>query len=145
MLEVCDAFEMYVMDELYNGWYIPKMYHDSARYFHDIWKDSVRAMVEKDRDYTCVIMYSIGNEVAEPASEKGIQTGIRLVEAIKKLDGKRPVTCWINIMLMKWNAAFTEKREYNREYLPECVRKDEGGSAFFNAMMLSWEPPWVFL
>lgn len=136
LLEACDALGMYVIDELYDGWYIPKTYHDSARYFHDTWKDSVRAMVEKDINHPSVIMYSIGNEVTEPVSEEGILTGKRLVEEIKKLDGKRPVTCGLNIMLMKWNATFTDQGEYKKEHLPDCERKDEGGSAFFNAMML---------
>ena len=136
LLEACDALGMYVIDELYDGWYIPKTYHDSARYFHDTWKDSVRAMVEKDINHPSVIMYSIGNEVTEPVSEEGILTGKRLVEEIKKLDGKRPVTCGLNIMLMKWNATFTDQGEYKKEHLPNCERKDEGGSAFFNAMML---------
>lgn len=136
LLEACDALGMYVIDELYDGWYIPKTYHDSARYFHDTWKDSVKAMVEKDINHPSVIMYSIGNEVTEPVSEEGILTGKRLAEEIKKLDGKRPVTCGLNIMLMKWNATFTDQGEYKKEHLPDCERKDEGGSAFFNAMML---------
>lgn len=136
LLEACDALGMYVIDELYDGWYIPKTYHDSARYFYETWKDSVRAMVEKDKNHPSVIMYSIGNEVTEPTSEEGILTGKRLVEEIKKLDGKRPVTCGLNIMLMKWNATFTDQGEYKKEHLPDCERKDEGGSAFFNAMML---------
>ena len=136
LLEACDSLGMYVIDELYDGWYIPKTYHDSARYFQETWRDSVRAMVEKDRNHPSVIMYSIGNEVTEPRTEEGIRTGRALIQEIKGLDGERPVTCGLNIMLMKWNSTFTEQGEYRKEHLPDCEVKDEGGSAFFNALML---------
>lgn len=32
-LEVCDRLGMYVMNEAFDGWYIPKTYHDYARWF----------------------------------------------------------------------------------------------------------------
>ena len=32
-LDICDRLGMYVMDETFDGWYIPKTYHDYSRWF----------------------------------------------------------------------------------------------------------------
>ena len=64
---------MYVMNETFDGWYVPKTYHDYARYFDECWKDDVRSMVESAENHPSVIMYSIGNEVSETATPKGIK------------------------------------------------------------------------
>lgn len=137
MLEACDRLGMYVLDELYDGWYTPKNYHDSSRHFRETWKEDMEAMVGKDLNHPCVIMYSIGNEVTEPGTAEGVRIGRQLAEEMKKLDESRPVTCALNIMLIKWNAGMKEKEPYRREHLPD-QNKDEGknGSELFNAMML---------
>lgn len=135
-LEACDKYGIYVLDELYDGWFVPKTYHDSARDFEANWQKDTVAMVKRDRVHPSVIMYSIGNEVTEPVSSQGAEMGRKMVQLVKELDDSRPVTCGINIMLMKWNATFTDQGEYKKEYLPDEEVKDNQGSAFFNAMML---------
>ena len=72
-LDVCDEVGMYVMNETFDGWYIPKTYHDYSRWFWDDWKADLTAMVESARNHPSVIMYSIGNEVSEPVSKKGVE------------------------------------------------------------------------
>lgn len=137
MLAACDELGMYVMDELYDGWYTPKNYHDSSRHFQETWKQDITATVKKDINHPSVIMYSIGNEVTEPADDQGIKTGAQLTEMIKKLDDSRPVTCGLNIMLIKWNVGMKEKEPYRREHLPDTNNEEKkNGSERFNAMML---------
>lgn len=34
-LETCDKLGMYVLNETFDGWYIPKTYHDYARWFSE--------------------------------------------------------------------------------------------------------------
>ena len=127
---------MYVIDELYDGWYAPKTYHDLARDFENTWEMDAVRMVEKDKNHPSVIMYSIGNEVTEPSRQKGIHTAGVLAEKIRSLDPTRPITCGLNIMLMKWNVTLKENGEYKKEHLPDNTVDKEGGSAFFNAIML---------
>lgn len=137
LLNACDKLGMYVMDELYDGWYKPKTYHDHSRDFDNSWKMDVESWVQRDKHHPSVIMYSIGNEVTEPATEQGVFIGGQLSDAIRKIDDTRPITCGINIMLMKWNATLTDQGEYKKEHLPDIPIQDErGGSAFFNALML---------
>ena len=57
-------------------------------------------MVRRDYTHPSVVMYSIGNEVSEPADEHGINMARRLVEKVHDLDASRPVTCGLNLMIL---------------------------------------------
>lgn len=87
------------MDECFDGWYIPKDYHDYSRQFMAHYQDDLRSMVEKDRNHPCVIFYSIGNEVTETAQEKGIALAAKMRDYLHDLDDTRPVTCGVNVLL----------------------------------------------
>lgn len=139
-LEVCDRLGMYVMNEAFDGWYIPKTYHDYSRWFETDWKSDVTAMVESARNHPCVIMYSIGNEVSETATPKGVQTCKRLTEFVHGLDNTRPVTAGVNVLLNVYASmgmgVYKDKGDYKPEPLPpkKGYREKKTGSAFFNAM-----------
>lgn len=100
MLEACDKYGMYVMDETFDMWYNRKNKYDYGCDFNQWWEKDTAAMVERDINHPSVILYSIGNEVAEPFEEKGIQTGKAQIDLIHRLDGSRPVTCGVNLMIL---------------------------------------------
>ena len=100
LLDACDKLGMYVMDETFDMWYNRKNPHDYGCDFHDWWERDTTAMVERDFNHPSVILYSIGNEVAEPFEQKGIDAGHALVELCHKLDPSRPVTCGTNLMII---------------------------------------------
>lgn len=139
-LEACDRLGMYVMDECFDGWYVPKTYHDYARSFCDDWKSDLAAMVESARNHPSVVMYSIGNEVSETATEKGAEVCGELADFVRSIDPTRPVTVGINVLLNVYAkmglGVYKEKGEYRPE--PQEVkagyREKKSGSAFFNAM-----------
>lgn len=139
-LETCDRLGMYVMDECFDGWYVPKTYHDYARWFCDDWKSDLAAMVESARNHPSVVMYSIGNEVSETATEKGAEVCGELADFVRSLDATRPVTAGINVLLNVYAkmglGVYKEKGEYRPEPLERKAgyREKKSGSAFFNAM-----------
>ncbi|HUM84197.1 MAG TPA: glycoside hydrolase family 2 TIM barrel-domain containing protein [Lachnospiraceae bacterium] len=100
LLEACDTLGMYVMDEGWDMWYKSKTAYDYALRFEGHFMEDIIAMVDKDYNHPCVIMYSIGNEVTEPMEEKGLQTGKKLIEAFHGKDPTRPVTAGINLTLL---------------------------------------------
>jgi len=55
-LDICDKLGMYVMNETFDGWYIPKTYHDYARCFDAEWKNDLTAMVKSAWNHPSVIM-----------------------------------------------------------------------------------------
>ena len=100
MLEACDFYGMYVMDETFDMWYNRKTKFDYGNDFEDCWKEDTAEMVERDYNHPSVILYSIGNEVAEPFEAKGVDTGKSMVELIHSIDSSRPVTCGLNLMII---------------------------------------------
>ena len=99
-LEACDALGMYVMDETWDMWDKHKTAHDYAGRFPKHWKQDVAAMIAKDYNHPSVILYSIGNEVTEPAKPEGVQLAAEIIAEVKKQDSSRPVTGGINITLI---------------------------------------------
>lgn len=138
LLDACDRIGMYVMDEAFDGWYIPKEYHDYSRDFLSDYKSVLAAMVENDYNHPSVIMYSLGNEVTETASKRGVELCAEMRDTVHSLDGTRPVTCGINVLLDVYArlgiGVYSDKKEYKREPLPEGkgYKEKKSGSAFFN-------------
>lgn len=99
MLAACDEVGLYVMDELTDVWFAPKTAHDRAPHFEESWPDDLRSMVMKDRNHACVIMYSIGNEVGESATDAGVDAAQRMTELARELDSTRPTTLAVNFLL----------------------------------------------
>lgn len=139
-LSICDRLGIYVMDETFDGWYIPKTYHDYARWFAKDWKADVEAMVVSAKNHPSVIMYSIGNEVSETADMKGVEVGAMLTDYVHGLDDSRPVTAGINVLLNVYThmgmGVYKEKGDYEAIPLEEKkgYKEKKTGSAFFNAM-----------
>ena len=139
-LSICDRLGMYVMDETFDGWYIPKTYHDYARWFAKDWKADLESMVVSAKNHPSVIMYSIGNEVSETADMKGVEVGAMLTDYVHGLDDSRPVTAGINVLLNVYThmgmGVYKEKGDYEAIPLEEKkgYKEKKTGSAFFNAM-----------
>ncbi len=100
MLDACDELGLYVMDEGWDMWYNAKTPGDYSNRFMAGWERDLEAMVEKDFNHPSVILYSIGNEVSEPASEKGLALARRLVDRLHALDASRPVTSGANLVII---------------------------------------------
>ncbi len=99
LLDACDEIGLYVMDELADVWYEPKTAHDAAARFAGTWQDDARAMVAKDHAHPSVIMYSIGNEITETATARGVATARELHDFVTGLDPHRPTTVAVNLVL----------------------------------------------
>lgn len=98
-LDACDELGLYVMDELTDVWFRRKTPHDGAPRFLDEWRDDAAAMIREDRNRPSVIMYSIGNEIAEAALESGVDLAEKIREYVTDLDPTRPTTIAVNPLL----------------------------------------------
>ncbi len=104
MLDACDRLGIMVMDETWDMWYQHKSKYDYAENFLTYYRDDIRRMVEKDFNHPSVIMYSIGNEISEPAKEKGMILAQEMIDYFHILDASRPVSAGLNLMIVS-NAA----------------------------------------
>ncbi|MBD5155466.1 MAG: glycoside hydrolase family 2 protein [Oscillibacter sp.] len=137
LLDACDKYGMYLMDETFDMWYNRKNKFDYGLDFHDWWESDTRAMVERDYNHPSVILYSIGNEVAEPCEEKGVKAGQAQIDLIHSLDATRPVTCGVNLMILgraaKGHGIYQdgELSTVKKEQKPQKV-KEQNASLMFN-------------
>ncbi len=99
LLDACDEIGLYVMDELWDSWLDQKTAHDIADRFDEIWESDIAAMVAKDRNHPCVVMYSTGNEIGESSRPDGIEVARRVADRLRTLDPTRLITSGINPML----------------------------------------------
>lgn len=104
MLRACDFYGVYVMDEMWDMWYNKKNPYDYANDFMSNYEDDIKALVKRDFNHPSVIMYSIGNEVSEPAKEKGIALAKEMTGLFRDLDSSRAVTAGMNLMIISKSA-----------------------------------------
>lgn len=91
LLEMCDKYGMYVMDESFDVWYRWKQMNGLHLRFMEFYEDVTERMAKKDYNHPCVVMYSIGNEINEIGSLKGIRVGTKMIEKIRSIDKTRPI------------------------------------------------------
>ena len=115
LLEACDRLGIYLMDETWDMWYSHKSKYDYAGQWKDNYISDLTALVNRDFNHPSVLMYSIGNEVSEPAKPEGVEIAKEMVELLHKLDPDRAVTAGINLMILsrsaKGNAIYDENGE----------------------------------
>lgn len=92
LMKACDEVGLYVMDEAFDYWYRPKGGNPHCAQFMDTFEEDTRAMVQDAYNHPCVIMYSIGNEIPEAGSVKGVRVGKAIMDTIHSIDTTRPTT-----------------------------------------------------
>ncbi|MCD7749701.1 MAG: DUF4982 domain-containing protein [Oscillospiraceae bacterium] len=96
MLRACDQVGLYVMDEFSDMWDRCKSDLDYALTFRDQWEQDLTAMIRRDRNHPCVVLYSVGNEIPEIGTVHGAQVCAHLCQKAKELDPTRYTTAGIN-------------------------------------------------
>ena len=141
-LDISDELGMLVIDEAFDGWFIPKNYHDNARIFDEVYEDTIKNMVYKDLNHPSVIMYSFGNELTEVATKKGLKTLKTMQNLVKNLDDTRFTTCGVNLLIAVYYklgiGVYKDTKTYEEKPLPDRkkgYKEKKNGSSFFNAMM----------
>lgn len=100
MLEACDALGVYVIDEAWDMWFHHKSKFDYASTWKENYRNDLKSMVNRDFNHPCVIAYSIGNEVSEPAKPEGVAATKEMVELLHTIDPNRAVTAGFNLSII---------------------------------------------
>jgi hypothetical protein len=135
MLDACDMYGMYMMDEFADVWTQHKNKYDYASDFRDWYESDLTSIVTKDYNHPCVILYSIGNEVSETAFAEGVGYAQKMKKLIYEIDDTRPVTCGINLLLN--GLASMGKGLYKDEGMAvdKKTQNKTSGSTFVNIIM----------
>ncbi len=105
LLDLCDKLGFLVMDEAFDCWHMGKsrapgsslkdpnpQYLDYGRLFDDWHERDLRAMVRRDRNHPCVVLWSIGNELLEQFYTDGWKYPKELAGIVRQEDRTRPIT-----------------------------------------------------
>ena len=131
LLDACDKLGMLVMDEYSDMWYVHKNRYDYATYLEEWYASDIKDMVEKDYNHPSVVMYSLGNEVAETGEKRGIELFKKMKAVCKQYDNDRPVTTGVNIFFNYLYAlGFGQYSDKKAEKNPN----KKVGSEFFNSL-----------
>jgi len=91
-LDLCDRMGILVLDELVDTWRQAKKPNDYHRLFRDWAEADTRALLRRDRNHPCVIMWSLGNELDEQPRPDGPQVVKKMVRFARMEDSSRPFT-----------------------------------------------------
>ena len=101
--DLCDQLGMYVFDEAFDEWTRDWAYNFAENprgkapfgyhlYFNQ-WHDTdLRAMLRRDRNHPCVVLWSIGNEIPNQLDRDGYVMAKELVATCHQEDPTRPAT-----------------------------------------------------
>ena len=96
-LDACDRLGMLVIDEAFDCWREGKNAGDYHVSFEAWWQRDLESMLLRDRNHPSVIMWSIGNEVAERGGRSdGRRLARELADYVRAVDPTRPVTSGVN-------------------------------------------------
>ncbi|HVV74188.1 MAG TPA: beta-galactosidase GalB, partial [Verrucomicrobiae bacterium] len=96
LLDLCDRMGMVVMDEAFDCWVRGKTKNDYHLLFPDWHEKDLRALIRRDRNHPCVVLWSIGNEVLEQGSPAGHRVARELADIVHSEDPTRPATAGCN-------------------------------------------------
>ena len=102
LLDIADRLGFVVMDEAFDCWVRGKTRNDYHLLFPDWHEKDLRALVRRDRNHPSVVLWSIGNEIAEQGSPAGHKVAAELAGIVRSEDLTRPVTAGCN----NYNAGF---------------------------------------
>lgn len=96
LLRACDRHGVLVMDELTDAWFRPKVKHDYSEHFEEWWERDLEALVANAHNHPSVVMYSIGNEISDTVTSRGVEMNRTLAKRVRELDPTRLSTNSIN-------------------------------------------------
>lgn len=83
--DICNEMGMLVLDEIFDGWKQKASEDYGKQAFVEWWERDLRDFIRRDRNYPCVIAYSMGNETNGPVANQ-------LVKVCHEEDPTRLVT-----------------------------------------------------
>lgn len=96
LLDLADRMGFLVIDEAFDEWRAGKCEQGYHTLFDEWAERDMRALVRRDRNHPCVMMWSIGNEIREQGQEDGAETARFLSGLCHDEDPTRPTTAGFN-------------------------------------------------
>ena len=123
LLELCDRLGMLVMDEFADCWKQRKKPNGYNLLFDEWSEKDLRALIRRDRNHPCVVLWSIGNEIGEQRNAAGQEISRRLAAIAHEEDPTRPVTAACNYTEAGYNGFQKTLDVFGYNYKPGEYKK----------------------
>jgi beta-galactosidase len=118
LLDICDRLGVLVIDEAFDTWTRAKRPNDYHHLFPDWHEADLRALVRRDRNHPCVVLWSTGNEIAEQGLPEGQEISRGLAAIVRAEDPTRPVTVGCNFPEAGFNGFQNSMDVFGFNYKP---------------------------
>lgn len=73
MMELADEMGVLIVSESFDAWEYPKNTYDYARFFMEWYERDIASWIKRDRNHPSIILWSIGNEIPDTTSDRGLE------------------------------------------------------------------------
>jgi len=95
LLDLCDEYGFMVVEDAFDEWRDGKTPFGYQLYWDQWWEKDLVAMIRRDRNHPCIVLWSVGNEILEV--REGRAEGLPIMQALQAVchreDPTRPMTC----------------------------------------------------
>jgi len=123
LLDLCDRMGFVVMDEAFDCWAKGKNPNDYHVLYPDWHEQDLRALVRRDRNHPCVILWSSGNEVPDQDTAAGPKLAAEHRNIIHSEDPTRPCTAAVSSTRAGYNGFQNEFDVFGWNYRPAYYTK----------------------
>jgi beta-galactosidase len=123
LLDLCDRMGFLVMDESFDEWTMgksPAVFRDGkrvdripihayAQYFEEWAERDLTAMIRRDRNHPCVVLWSVGNEIPEQGNPEKLPVLQKLLDVCRREDPTRPATSACNNIQAANKSGFADR------------------------------------
>ncbi len=127
LIQACERLGMLVIDESFDQWRNKTNSHDYHRFHKRWWKRDLSALILRDRNSPAVIMWSIGNEIANKLKPATGRVSREQALFARALDPSRPVTEALNGKDHEWLRLDAYNRSHDvhgYNYMEHWYRRD---------------------
>ena len=105
LVKLCNEMGILMDTESFDMWENPKTKHDYGNWFKDWYKKDIAAWVRRDRNAPCVIMWSVGNEIGDTNTPRGLEVVKMLKEAVLEHDPRGNAAPTLASNFLAWEPA----------------------------------------
>ena len=105
LVKLCNEIGILMDTESFDMWENPKTKHDYGNWFKDWFKTDIASWVRRDRNNPCIIMWSVGNEIGDTNSPRGLEVVKMLKEAVLEHDPRGNAAPTLASNFLAWEPA----------------------------------------
>jgi beta-galactosidase len=143
MMELADEMGILIISESFDSWEYSKNDFDYTRFFNTWYAKDIASWIRRDRNHPSIIMWSIGNEIPDTTSDRGLELTKLLKEQVllhdprqnahvtigsNHMTSEKAQECSNELIVAGYNYAERLYNEHHDKYPHWCIYGSETAS-----------------